>query len=348
MNAGLRPVRRGPDAILRLACAALVAASLFVRPTPLRAGCAGRDLFPLIERMAPRRFAELTAEVAATPFAKGALFKVSRERGSPSYVFGLLHLADPRVVTFRPSVVEALRRSSRLAVETTETGARLTQAIRKDPAMMRAAMIAKGAGRPAALLGAEDFQALEALADSLGMKSADASELKAQVLALMLDRPTCAREAGPYADELIVRMARRANTKVIGLETMVEQLDGLGPLSEEAARALLVSTLRQAPFSEDILETTIRRYADEDLGALLVWMRSPELVPGVADSGTPPEFLDRLLDGRTARMARRARPLFERGGVFVAVGAAHLPGERGLLRLLEKEGFTIERVNEPR
>ena len=30
--------------------------------------------------------------------------------------------------------------------------------------------------------------------------------------------------------------------------------------------------------------------------------------------------------------------------LFAAVGAAHLPGENGVLHLLENEGFTIERL----
>ncbi|MSO74397.1 MAG: hypothetical protein EXQ99_04480 [Alphaproteobacteria bacterium] len=32
------------------------------------------------------------------------------------------------------------------------------------------------------------------------------------------------------------------------------------------------------------------------------------------------------------------------GGVFVAVGVAHLPGETGALRLLEEAGYQVKRV----
>jgi uncharacterized protein YbaP (TraB family) len=30
--------------------------------------------------------------------------------------------------------------------------------------------------------------------------------------------------------------------------------------------------------------------------------------------------------------------------VFIAVGALHLPGEEGLLNLLEQQGFTVRRL----
>jgi uncharacterized protein YbaP (TraB family) len=32
------------------------------------------------------------------------------------------------------------------------------------------------------------------------------------------------------------------------------------------------------------------------------------------------------------------------GGAFIAVGALHLPGEQGLLRLLHQQGYALEAV----
>jgi uncharacterized protein YbaP (TraB family) len=44
-------------------------------------------------------------------------------------------------------------------------------------------------------------------------------------------------------------------------------------------------------------------------------------------------------------MAARILPLLRDGGAFVAVGAAHLPGEEGVLARLESRGYTVSRVN---
>lgn len=54
-------------------------------------------------------------------------------------------------------------------------------------------------------------------------------------------------------------------------------------------------------------------------------------------------FRERLIDDRNHRMAERLIPLLDRR-LFVAVGAGHLPGEQGILRLLEQRGFTATRV----
>ena len=51
--------------------------------------------------------------------------------------------------------------------------------------------------------------------------------------------------------------------------------------------------------------------------------------------------MDRLLVKRNQRMVERMKPILKQGGAFVAVGAAHLPGETGLLYRLEKAGYRV-------
>jgi len=51
-----------------------------------------------------------------------------------------------------------------------------------------------------------------------------------------------------------------------------------------------------------------------------------------------------MLDDRNRTMVKRMIPLLQRGSAFVAVGAAHLPGEEGMLYLLEQEGYRVTRI----
>jgi uncharacterized protein YbaP (TraB family) len=37
-------------------------------------------------------------------------------------------------------------------------------------------------------------------------------------------------------------------------------------------------------------------------------------------------------------------PRFDEGGAFIAIGAAHLPGENGVLALLERRGYSVARL----
>jgi uncharacterized protein YbaP (TraB family) len=51
-----------------------------------------------------------------------------------------------------------------------------------------------------------------------------------------------------------------------------------------------------------------------------------------------------LITLRNNHMRDRALPLLRKGGAFIAVGAAHLPGKEGLLSLFQQEGYHIETV----
>jgi uncharacterized protein YbaP (TraB family) len=53
------------------------------------------------------------------------------------------------------------------------------------------------------------------------------------------------------------------------------------------------------------------------------------------------KLMDRLLVKRNHRMVERMQPRLQEGNAFIAVGALHLPGEDGLLTLLENAGFKV-------
>jgi uncharacterized protein YbaP (TraB family) len=82
----------------------------------------------------------------------------------------------------------------------------------------------------------------------------------------------------------------------------------------------------------------VQIYLDGDLGlARALWEESLAwLEPEAARV-----LDDRLIHDRNRILVERALPLMQRGSTFVAVGAAHMAGDRGMLRLLEQRGFTV-------
>jgi uncharacterized protein YbaP (TraB family) len=55
-----------------------------------------------------------------------------------------------------------------------------------------------------------------------------------------------------------------------------------------------------------------------------------------------------LLDERNIGFVQTALPELEQGGVFIAVGSWHLPGEAGMVEMLRKAGYTVTRIPLPR
>jgi uncharacterized protein YbaP (TraB family) len=313
----------------------------------LAAECQGHDLFPALNSEAPETYAAIEAAASAMPFGHGKLFRLSREGTTPSYLFGTLHLSDPRIADFSPRLRAVLANSKIVALETTDTGDALARAIPTKRAAMQAALLARAEQRPDRLLSKADFAELEAVIVRHGLRRSTAHTFKPTILALLLDQPACAdRGPGkkPGLDAEIDDIARQKRIPVVGLETIIEQVAILDGPSHDTQRDLLIATLRQTDHLEDIAETTIARYQQGDIGGLLAWMGSPELVPGVPQARIPPDFFDRLIRLRNQRMRDRAIPLLSQGGAFIAVGAAHLPGKEGLLRLFEADGYNIEMI----
>jgi hypothetical protein len=83
-------------------------------------------------------------------------------------------------------------------------------------------------------------------------------------------------------------------------------------------------------------------YVDGNLAlSYALWERRlSHLGPALAQ-----RYTDRLLNYRNRRMVERMMPYMEQRSAFVAVGALHLPGEQGVLRLLERQGYRVTRLN---
>lgn len=338
-------------ALIRAGRLSILALVLLASPArAAEAGCGGADLFPALKASSPAAFDTLLAQGRSARFGQGRLFQVSRAGVEPSTVFATLHVPDPRVTALPRKVLGRLGEARIVALELDIDERGRTRDVAEGAsgrAQFQALATARPERRAERLLPAEDYARLRALLARRGLARSAAPQFKAGVLALLLGTPACAvagPEGPPYLDAVLADLARKQRARLVGLETTVEQIDMLDGLSPDQEHALLVSLLRQDDRAEDILETSILRYVEGEIGALAAWTRSPELLPGVPGSGTPPAFLQRLVDERSRRMSTRVLPLLAEGRAFIAVGAAHLPGEAGLLALLEQEGYRVERI----
>jgi hypothetical protein len=57
------------------------------------------------------------------------------------------------------------------------------------------------------------------------------------------------------------------------------------------------------------------------------------------------DFTDSFLDARNEIWIPRLERFFTKGSCFIAVGAGHLAGEKGLITLLRNKGFTVEPIS---
>jgi uncharacterized protein YbaP (TraB family) len=135
--------------------------------------------------------------------------------------------------------------------------------------------------------------------------------------------------------------ARKTRKRVYALETLAEQVNVFDtlPTEDQVAhlRAAAIPRAEKRRLQAILKEAYLRR----DLDAIFR-LASHDERPG--NRPTREKVEKRLLDDRNSRMVERMLPRFDEGGAFIAVGAAHLPGDVGVLRLLERRGYTVTRL----
>ena len=275
--------------------------------------------------------------IAALPaelFSHGLLFRVEAPGRPPSYIFGTLHSNDPRVTAIPAVVAEALAASRYLAPEVLVAQGEL-------PEFFEAAQF-DDARRLSDYFDADALARIRA-ALGAGAPAPDAFiRLKPWAVLLMLAQPQT--QAGGFTlDEALVEAARRQRLHVIGLELPQEQvasLDAIPVASQVAIVQWLLAHRASLPAEH---EAAVVAWLAQDLAGLAALTTAP----GRADPAVARHFVQlekHLVENRSVVMAHRLFLPLREGRVFVAVGALHLYGRKGLLELIRAQGYRIQRV----
>ncbi|WP_157014526.1 TraB/GumN family protein [Mesorhizobium xinjiangense] len=304
--------------------------------------CTGEDLVSQLERNDPDALAAIHAEAAATPNGRGLLWKVEKAGTEPSWLFGTMHMTDPRVTQLPEEAGAAFEASKTVVVETTE--------ILDQKAMMAAMMkhpeltMYTGDETLFSRLSAADRELVEQALEARGVPPASVQRMKPWMLTALVTLPACelARKAEGAAilDAKLARQAKQQGKSLAGLETAVGQLQAMASLPMEFHIEGLVDTLRLGGRMDDVMETMIRLYAAGEIG--MIWPLFRSVLPNEETDGPGyAAFEERLIKARNRTMAENAAPLIDKGGAFIAVGALHLPGEEGLVEVLRRQGYSV-------
>lgn len=303
--------------------------------------CGGHNLIAGLQQKDPAAYAKIAKEAAAIPNSQSIFWKVEKDGVPTSYLFGTMHLSDPRVVDMPKGAQEAFDASGTLIVESDEIldQQKASAALLSEPQLT---MFTNGKSITD-YLTPEEKDLLEADLKSRGVPLFAVSKMKPWMLSSFVSLPACeaARKASgkPFLDQKLVREAHDAGKKIVGLETLAEQLEAMGSLPMELHIKGLISAIKDPQRTKDGMETLINLY-DQGKAA---WLEpvSKYLYPEDNDGFSMAEFEQKMVTTRNHHMAERAADTLAKGGTFMAVGALHLPGKEGLVELLRGEGFTV-------
>lgn len=264
------------------------------------------------------------------------LWKITSPDGkTSSYLFGTYHILGSDYLNEHKKVQDAYLASKAVVVETEIDSSQ----------MMAVAMKGMMPGKSLkALMDTADYALVKReLEPSLGLKLAQLDQFKPIFISIMYSMvlaqkytPEEMTYGGMPIDQYFASNGRKRGKEINSLETSMEQADILfnnQSLEEQAED--LVELAKDKGKVVTMTKAVIQSYMDEDLKTMYSEANKMEEASG---------DLELILDDRNLRWIKILEPILTKGEAFIAVGALHLPGEKGLLQLLEKEGYTLSPV----
>ena len=142
-------------------------------------------------------------------------------------------------------------------------------------------------------------------------------------------------------DSYFQKEAIKQGKGVGGLETLAFQIQVLFKgTTLERQKELLMCQVDNADFMNEMADGVIRAFFTQDIDAIQKAMDAK--LHNSCDS--KPEEEAALIDNRNADWLTKMPALMADKPTLFAVGAGHLPGEKGLLSLLRQAGYTVEGV----
>lgn len=266
-----------------------------------------------------------------------------KDLSAPSYIFGTHHLAPLSVIDQVPGCRDAFDSVKQVVGEIDMTIDQMTLAMQMQPYM-----IAPTDSTLSKLFTPEELKVVDdefqKWAPMPGMSVQMLDMMRPMVLTSMMSIGMVQKELPNYnpAEQLDLYFqssAKESGKDVKGLETPEFQAKVLYttvPIAEQA-KALL--NLAKDP--KESLEKSAKLnelYLAQDLDGLL------ELTNTDDEDSDEGAFMEALVDLRNANWIKELPEIMKETPSFIAVGALHLPGEKGVIEGLRKAGYTVTAV----
>lgn len=261
----------------------------------------------------------------------GLLWQIDAPHLKPSYLFGTIHSEDPRVTQLPPQVEHYFKHASSVSLEL----------LMDLPTLQKVAnimLLGQDASLDQLIGNALYSQVLKAL-QTHKIFEPTAKKLKPWAVVAILSMPPSV--TGKYLDAILYQQAMELKIPPYGLEKVEEQFEAFEELSLSEQLILLKDCLKSLDEIPQLFNTLHELYLKRDLSALMTFSQTYTLTHS-SNPGGVKILYQRLIKDRNARMVKHLLPRLKEGYAFIAVGALHLPGEHGLLKLLQNLGYRIK------
>ncbi|TAJ15213.1 TraB/GumN family protein [Marinilabiliaceae bacterium JC017] len=251
---------------------------------------------------------------------------------SSSYLFGTIHAICEDDMVMNKSIEEAFEGSNTLYLEIDMTDPQVMQVIQKG-------MINEGMKNiKVDLMEKDQLLVDDFLKANMGAGLDQLGILKPWAISAMLAIKLGVDCPVPQQYEMIFTNLAKAKQKTVkGLEQVEDQLSLFNNISYEEQLDWVVDGVKEAEEGKALFARLIETYKKQDIEALYHLILQEEEMK---------KFSEELLDNRNKRWIPVIEKAIGEGSCFIAVGAGHLAGEKGVISLLKQQGYKLEAVTQ--
>jgi uncharacterized protein YbaP (TraB family) len=258
------------------------------------------------------------------------LWKISGNGLSkPSYLMGTVHMSCD--ATLDKNILKALDETNQLYLEYDMDSPTLSEE-------MSAEAFMKDGKKMSQLVSPEDFKTVrDYVKKNFDLDLTTVEQYKPFMLTTMFYSKILDCPVKSYENELIT-LTKTQKEEVYGLETVKEQMQIFEDIPYEVQMQEIVRTTNGG-FEKDVAEykKMLDAYSHKDLNKIVKITNETENILFI-------KYRDVLITNRNKMWIPRIDKIAKETPTFFCVGALHLVGKEGVIKLLRKKGYKVEPV----
>ena len=274
-------------------------------------------------------FGQIKAQVSAYPFDESSLLWKIDGPGVKKgcFLFGTMHLIEKDYFVFPKSLQQIVKKTGVLIMELNGTP---KQATVKSSLQLQVGSFFDFFTKE------QSDSIVRWAAANLHMDSSNfctfIQPMKPLVMAQLMAQIQFKKSVESY-EMTFENLAKNEEIPIVGLETVEEQLKFIDQLPKATQVSMVMETIRLGDKSHAKLIELEQTYQSQNIDALHQLMQDETGI--VANEQTT------LVDNRNANWIPKIEKFIQKDRTLIAVGAGHLGGEKGIIRLLQAKGYRV-------
>lgn len=259
------------------------------------------------------------------------LWKIEGDSIQTSYIFGTIHMLPKEDFSMPQKVKNAFAETEELYLELDMDNPEMMQEMMQQMMIEEQDLLSNH-------VDSTEYKLLDSyLKENVGLGFAQFNRFKPLYLSSTIMSSFMGKDVASY-EFTFMSMTKEAKKELKGLETVEDQMSVFDSIPYEDQLDELVEMLEDPSETKELYAKMVEKYKSENINDLFDYMDD------FFDNDQ--KMIDKLLFDRNENWVKKIPEISKDKKILYAVGAGHLGGEKGVIRLLKNKGFKVTPVFE--